>query len=406
MTQLWAYDFKSGDLFYNIISDKEPYAVEVTYQDLYGNYKLTKVDIPSTVKNNGKTYAVSNIGEHAFSNCSQLKNVTIPNSVTVIKEYGFFFCSGLSSVNVPNSVTTIENFAFQGCSGLTSITLPNSLNSLGINVFAMCDNVNTKNDGNANYIGNNDNPYLVLYKAKDMNIENCVINGNCKFINDGAFQNCTNLTSINIPNSVKCIGDWTFSGCENLKDVILPNSITTIGIMAFMGCISIETINIPKSVTSIGESAFSGCSGLLSVVIPDGVANIGKEAFEGCYNLTEVTIPTATTSIDEFAFASCGNARIFCKMNSQPAGWNAQWNPDGLAVEWLGVGIDDNREEHINIYVHNHTITIENTTDYVWVFDAVGRFVYRNKGNTEVSVKTPGLYIVKVGQYAEQVVVD
>ena len=120
-----------------------------------------------------------------------------------------------------------------------------------------------------------------------------------------AFDYCTELTSVTIPNSVTSIGDGAFRSCSGLTSVTIPNSVTSIGKYAFDRCSGLTSVTIPNSVTSIGEYAFFGCSGLTSVTIPSSVTSIGKYAFYNCSGLTSVTIPNSVTSIGSYAFSSC-----------------------------------------------------------------------------------------------------
>ena len=120
-----------------------------------------------------------------------------------------------------------------------------------------------------------------------------------------AFDGCSSLTSITIPNSVTSIGGSAFYECTSLTSITIPNSVTSIGEKAFYECYGLKSITIPNSVTSIGESAFESCSGLTSITIPNSVTSIGERAFFECSGLTSVTIGNSVTSIGELAFAWC-----------------------------------------------------------------------------------------------------
>ena len=194
------------------------------------------IEIPASVTYNEVNYSVTSIGEWAFSYCSGLTSVTIPNSVTSIGDYAFYQCRGLTSVTIPNSVTSIGSAAFYNCYGLTSVTIPNSVTSIGIS----------------------------------------------------AFSGCYGLTSVTIPNSVTSIGNDAFEGCSGLTSVTIPNSVTSIGSSAFQGCSGLTSVTIGNSVTSIGGSAFYNCDGLTSITIPNSVAYINNQTFASCDMLTDV----------------------------------------------------------------------------------------------------------------------
>ena len=120
-----------------------------------------------------------------------------------------------------------------------------------------------------------------------------------------AFEGCSGLTSITIPNSVTSIGQGAFHGCSGLTSINIPNSVTSIGSGAFYDCSSLTSVTIPNSVTSIRNSAFFGCSSLTSITIPNSVTSIGNWAFWNCSGLTSVTIPNSVTSIGDYAFQIC-----------------------------------------------------------------------------------------------------
>ena len=124
-------------------------------------------------------------------------------------------------------------------------------------------------------------------------------------IGDWAFENCSSLTSVTIPNSVTSIGNEAFSYCESLTSVTIPNSVTSIGDAVFLWCSSLTSVTIGNSVTSIGYCAFMDCYALTSITIPNSVTSIGEWAFYYCWSLTSITIPNSVTSIGEEAFSYC-----------------------------------------------------------------------------------------------------
>ena len=120
-----------------------------------------------------------------------------------------------------------------------------------------------------------------------------------------AFYGCTGLTSIIIPQGVTSIGDYTFFGCTGITSIIIPQIVTSIGDYTFYGCTGLMSINIPQGITDIGEGAFSGCAGLDTISIPEGVTSIGSYAFSGCAGLTSISISQGVKSIGDYAFAGC-----------------------------------------------------------------------------------------------------
>ena len=116
------------------------------------------------------------------------------------------------------------------------------------------------------------------------------------------FNECRNLTSVTLPNSVTRIGYMAFWGCTHLTSITIPDSVTNTDHCAFIGCSRLTSITIPNRVANIGKYAFAGCTNLASITIPDGMTRIGHEAFAGCPNLKSVTIPNSVTNIGNMAF--------------------------------------------------------------------------------------------------------
>ena len=177
-------------------------------------------------------------------------------------------------------------------------------------------------------------------------------------IGDEAFDGCTSLTSITIPNSVTSIGNDAFSNCSSLTSITIPNSVTSIGNYAFYGCSSLTSITIPNSVTSI-YGAFYDCSSLTSITIPNSVTSIGYRAFYGCSSLTSITIPNSVTSIGEDAFYDCSSL--------------IKTNYTGDIASWckikFGLFSSNPISQSHNLYINNEEIIdliLPNTIDSIY----------------------------------------
>ena len=244
---------------------------------------------------------VTSIGEFAFSNCSNLTSMTIPDTITNIAAYAFSECSDLTRVTIPNSVTSIGDYAFNSCRSLTSVEISSGVAIVGQRCFSDCSGLTsvTIPDTVTN---------IAAYAFSECsNLMRVTIPDSVTSIGDYAFKRCRSLTSMTIPNSVTSIGCGVFSWCDSLANVSIPNSVTNIEDHAFEGCGSLTSVTIPDSVTSIGAYAFESCSGLTSVVIPDSVTSIGDYAFEYCRGLTRITIPDTMTNIGNALFIGCYN---------------------------------------------------------------------------------------------------
>ena len=177
---------------------------------------VTSIKIPSNVESNGQTYTVTSIGNFAFSWCTGLTSVTIPDSVTSIGYGAFSECISLTSVTIPDSVTSIGDFAFTHCAGLTSVTIPGSVTSIG----------------------------------------------------DYAFSECSGLTSVTIPGSVTSIGNSAFRYCDSLKSITFEGTVPeNWGDIPFYGCDAVKTVYLSDDLTAEERAEWEE---VLKRVIPEG----------------------------------------------------------------------------------------------------------------------------------------
>ena len=178
--------------------------------------------------------------------------------VTSIDFFAFSRCTSLTSVTIPDSMETIFPGAFEGCSNLSSISIPSSVISIGLDAFSGTLWLDKQQEENTFVIVNG---FLISAKNCSGDI---VIPDNVTHI-VGAFIRCESLTSVTIPDSVLQIGDNSFTFCSNLSSVIIGNNVTDIKQNAFAYCKNLLSITIPKSVTNIEGWAFGECNNLKDV---------------------------------------------------------------------------------------------------------------------------------------------
>ena len=280
--------------------------------------------IPASISVDGVDYSVTSIRNHAFSGCSGLASIEIPNSVTSIGYRAFWGCSSLTSITMQRATPPTDGGElFYQCSKLETIYVPigasEAYNVAPWNKYNIVEqveiinpmlvdglyyNVNAANKTAEVVAAPNDTKYsgdIVIPASISINgIEFAVTS-----IGAGAFYDCCDLTSIKIPNSVTSIGEYAFYWCSGLTSIEIPNSVAWIGDYAFSCCSDLTSIEIPNSVFWIGDRAFERCSGLTSIEIPTSVTLIGESAFYRCSGLTSIEIPTSVALIGDGAFCEC-----------------------------------------------------------------------------------------------------
>ena len=329
------------------------------------------VVIPSTINN----VPVTVINTIAFHDSINLKSVVIPENVTIIEETFFIFCKDLTNFIVaegnknfsshdgvlynkdksqlvlfpigkegtyiiPDCVKSISEYAFYSCFNLTSITIPSGIESIGFRAFSNCPNlinINVDKDNelysslNGVLYNKNQTQIITVPGGKTGTFE---IPGSVADIGAYAFYGCISISNIKIPDSVTSIGEWAFSKCSNLKNITIPNGIKEIKRSLFDGCTGLTNIVIPDSVTIIDESVFFKCTSLSDIELPSGLLSIGTRAFFGCTGLRDIIIPENVATLGAVVFQDCLHVNIYVKQESQPAGWESNWNYLNFPVVW------------------------------------------------------------------------
>jgi hypothetical protein len=158
-------------------------------------------------------------------------------------------------------------------------------------------------------------PSNTPWYAKQENISQVVVNYGVTSIGSGAFWSCTNLESIELPNSLTNIGDRAFCYCSDLRSIDIPDYVVSIGEHAFDECFFLSSVHIGNSVESIANDAFYNCYGLSEATIGSGVTNIGDRAFGRCFGLTYVTILCETPpELGLYVFSDAANINNLCAM--------------------------------------------------------------------------------------------
>ena len=191
-------------------------------------------------------------------------------------------------------------------------------------------------------------PYYTTYPTGALTIPDSVTFNDITYavtsIGSSAFANCSDLTSVTIPEGITLISELAFDDCVGLTSINIPDGVTSIGISAFIGCSSLTSINIPNSVTFIGDCAFSHCSSMTSVTISDSITFLGIGIFSNCRSITSVTIPDGVTEISQAAFSGCS------RLNSVTMGNN---------VTTIGNGAFNGCVSLMSVSIPNSVITID-----------------------------------------------
>ena len=411
-----------------------------------------------TISNN-----IISIGKNAFTGC--IKLIQVENGVNYIDEWAISCDNSLVRGNIRVGTTIIADATFMDCKNLEYITIPESITNIGVNAFYGCTalteiNFNAINcsdlDSNHNLfseaginnsgitvnIGSNVKilPEFLFYSSKGNNIKSVVFANDsiCNTIKSFVFQNCVNLTEINLPMSITTIGSSVFYGCSNLKSITIPENVTSIESLAFFNCSSLRSITIPEKVINIGSSAFSGCVSITEInfnaincndfaagdaifssvgVNTDGVnvkigssvtkipahlfycpdntlskkivhiefaensicEIIGEYAFCGCVGLTSITLPNSVTTIERSSFTSCSNLETIILSNNLSIIYDSTFS----YCESLALITIPDHVTSIHDFVFNNCSSLTSITLPEGV-TSIGSFVFLNCNNLTI----------------------
>lgn len=280
-------------------------------------------------------FAVTEIGNEAFSNCTALTEIVLPDSIETIGEAAFYNCSSLTSVLLPSELKALPTALFCNCSKLEQVRIPETVTDVGDFAFAYCtDLASLELPDGITYIGS----YAFQYC---MRLTELTIPAQTKEIGNLAFVACSDLKTLRIPAATMSIGHLSFVGCSSLENIeiaadnpafifrdgmllsstktqlylylttnqantfTVPDTITTICYYAFSGNGYLTSVEIPDSVLEIQDGAFSGCSSLNSIRLPKRISSIPASMFSDCTSLTSFEIPKTVTTVGEYAFFCC-----------------------------------------------------------------------------------------------------
>jgi hypothetical protein len=215
----------------------------------YKNENILKVTIPQKV---------TIIGDSAFCECPNLREVIITADSLSISKRAFAHCSKLSNISLSEGVVEIGDYAFSGCSNLSEIKFPESVKVIGSDLFYGSSNL------------------------KDVTLPKEV-----HYFGSCIFYECSNITSCIIPEGCTELKETFYDG-QRLIRLTLPNSLTTIGKYAICGCWNLTSLKIPDNVTEIGYAAMYGCTNLQELILPEKINFIGEEAFFNCQKVKKI----------------------------------------------------------------------------------------------------------------------
>ncbi len=225
---------------------------------------------------------VREIGSYAFNRCTSLFSVELPSTLSSIGQRCFTYCSSLRNINLPESLVSIGFAAFKDCSNLREVLIPSQIGTINGSTFYNCTHLSRVSFAEGSTLTD------IIYTAS------APYASYADYDFYGAFQNCTALSSIDLPSGLERIGVAAFYG-SGLQSISIPQGVTTIGNSAFSGT-KLTEVTIPSSVSSLG-SAFHDCEQLRTAEVKGNAISL-KDTFSACKQLSTVSLPQTITTLD------------------------------------------------------------------------------------------------------------
>ena len=300
-------------------------AIEDEYGVKYSKDRKRLLKAPQNIKGE---YCIRKgticICDDAFSYCSYLTRVIIPDNVTKIGDDAFYHCYGLTDATDEDLAEAIEDeygvkYSKDGKRLLKTNNRLSGEYRVREGTICIC-----------NYafagLAYSENSHCIVPCGND-NLTGVLIPDGVSVIGPGAFYGCKGLTSIVIPVGVTIIESETFKLCSGLTSIVIPNTVTKIESSAFEHCSGFTSIKISDSVTKIESFAFEHCSGFTSLKIPDSVTEIESCAFRGCQHLANIEMPNSVMEIGTGAFYGCNLLDSVKKELTEKFGNDIFYNP-------------------------------------------------------------------------------
>ena len=349
-----------------------------------------EIEIPATVSG----YAVTSIGGYAFDGNITVTSVVIPESVTKIGAGAFRNCSSLTSVTLPSRLEMIDNEAF-AYSKVKSITIPDSVTTIGAYAFRGCTGLRTL------ALGAGINTWLTDWGENH------------------AFDGCTLLSTVEIPEGVTSIGAYAFANCTLLLEVTLPESVTAVGDGAFDGCELLDTATVYGSIGNyafrnntsmknltivnadkIGDNAFENNTALQNVTFPATLNSIGANAFVNCTKLKSIEIPDSVTFVGAYAFRYCTQLESVV-LGAGIQEWGTDWD-DSAAFQGCTKLAEVTIKEGVT-YLPNYVFqgcTLLKEISIPATVTSIGTYAFQ--GDTDIETVTMTVGLQKIDEYAFQ----